>query len=100
MEKLNCWEFKGCGRAPGGDNAAESGVCPTSLEKRLNGIHGGTNAGRACWVIAGTTCDGAVQGTFAQKYRNCFICDFHLKVSQEEGPDRMETSSLLLALGA
>ena len=82
--KLNCWEFKKCGREPGGRNAAEFGVCPATVDDRLQGIHGGKNAGRACWVMAGTLCGGKVQGTFAQKYSNCEVCDFFKSVKKEE----------------
>lgn len=82
--KQNCWEFKKCGREPGGKNAVELGVCPATEDERLHGVHEGKNAGRACWVMAGTLCGGKVQGTFAQKYSNCEICDFYKKVKEEE----------------
>ena len=39
--KQNCWEFKGCGREPGGENIADCGICPASIEEKLDGIHGG-----------------------------------------------------------
>ena len=81
---MNCWEFKACGRESGGANAADLGVCPAYTEKRLNGIHGGRNAGRACWVIAGTFCGGRVQGTFAEKEKNCLACDFYKLVRHDE----------------
>lgn len=61
------------------------GICPVVLEKKLDGTHGGVNAGRACWVVAGTFCGGTVQGTFAKKYEHCENCDFHLAVQAEEG---------------
>jgi hypothetical protein len=32
--------------------------------------------GRPCWAVAGTFCDGEVQGTFAKKLINCMDCDF------------------------
>jgi hypothetical protein len=93
--KKNCWEVKGCGREPGGKKAEELGVCPAATEKGLGGVHGGKNAGRACWVVAGTFCKGEVQGTFAQKYRDCNLCDFFRQVRQEEGSE-YETSLVLL----
>jgi hypothetical protein len=74
-----------CGREPGGKKAQELGVCSVAADERLNGIHGGKKAGRACWVIAGTFCDGVVQGTFAQKYRDCTMCEFYRQVMKEEG---------------
>ncbi len=83
MAKVNCWEFMKCGRGPG-ENGGES-ACPAATEKGLNGVHGGKNAGRGCWVVAGTMCGGQVQGTFAKKYRNCGKCTFYIKVRLEEG---------------
>ena len=82
--KTNCWEFKECGREPGGLKARECGVCPAALEWTLNGAHGGKNAGRACWVIAGTYCGGCAKGTHADKLDTCEICDFFVSVQKEE----------------
>jgi len=83
--RLNCWEFKKCGREPGGAKVAELGVCPAAQEKLFDGIFGGRNSGRACWVVAGTFCKGEVQGTFAQKFKNCSKCEFFRLVQREEG---------------
>jgi hypothetical protein len=85
MKKNNCWEFMKCGREQGGVSASELGVCPASIEEGLEGVHGGKNAGRSCWVVAGTFCGGEVQGSFARKYRNCGKCNFYIKVRMEEG---------------
>jgi hypothetical protein len=41
MKKLNCWEFKKCARQAGGEHAQVFGVCPSSVEKRLDGVHDG-----------------------------------------------------------
>jgi hypothetical protein len=95
MTKKNCWEVMKCGREPGGKNAGKLGVCPAATEKRLEGVHGGRKAGRACWAVAGTFCDGAVQGTFAQKYRDCSVCEFYRRVRKEEGT-RYQTPLVLL----
>jgi len=86
MKKLNCWEFKKCGREQRGNHNDDLGVCPVTNEKRLDGAHDGRNAGRACWVVAGTLCGGQVQGTFAKKYLKCENCDFYKLVRKEEGP--------------
>ncbi|MBI5204670.1 MAG: hypothetical protein HZA11_07120 [Nitrospirae bacterium] len=83
--KKNCWEVKKCGREPGGVNVKELGVCPAATEDRLDGVHEGKNAGRACWVVAGTFCKGEVQGFFARKYKDCEKCDFYQMVRKEEG---------------
>lgn len=83
-KKLNCWEVKKCGREPGGEHQ-ELGVCPSATMMKLDGTHGGKNAGRACWVIAGTMCGGETQGIFAKKYASCENCDFYKQVVREEG---------------
>lgn len=85
--KVNCWEFKKCGREPGGSKASELGMCPAATESRLDGTNSGSNGGRACWGLAGTLCGGKVQGTFASKVGNCLKCDFYQLVGQEEGPN-------------
>lgn len=84
--KLNCWEVKGCERQPGGMKTAELGICPAAIEKKLDGLNAGKNAGRSCWLVAGTMCGGKVQGTFAQKYGNCEKCEFFKSVREEERP--------------
>jgi hypothetical protein len=86
QSKLNCWEFKRCGRQPQGHNVKEFSLCPATIEGRLDGTHDGVNAGRACWVVAGTMCGGKVQGTFADKFKNCEQCDFYNIVKDEEYP--------------
>jgi nucleoside-diphosphate-sugar epimerase len=83
--KRNCWEFKKCGRGPGSDLSGEREPCPAATEKRLDGVHGGKNSGRACWVVAGTYCGGRVQGTHAAKFDVCKNCDFYQAVHREEG---------------
>ncbi len=95
MTKKNCWEFKGCGRQPGGSRIKELGICPAVTETRLHCAHGGTNAGRACWVVAGTLCNGEVQGTFAKKFQTCEVCDFYQAVRKEEGPNFQISLALL-----
>ena len=84
MEKLNCWEYKKCGCEPGGVNVYEFGICPAVMEKKASGFNGGKNAGRVCWVIANTLCNGKVQGTIVEKLGNCMECDFFKLVSREE----------------
>ena len=85
--KKNCWEVMLCGREQGGKNVETFGVCPAATNESLNGLHGGKNAGRACWVIAGTFCEDGAQGTFAQKYQDCIQCGFFRQVKMEEGSD-------------
>lgn len=82
--KLNCWEVKNCGRQPGGAKAGELGICPATVAQDYHGAHGGRNAGRSCWAVAGSLCGGKVQGTYAQKLTNCWRCDFMNRVKREE----------------
>jgi hypothetical protein len=84
--KMNCWEFKKCGRQPGGQKVKDLGICPATVEQLLDGAHEGHNAGRACWVVAGSLCGGKIQGTYAQKLTNCWRCDFMNLVKREEDP--------------
>ena len=73
--RLNCWEFKKCGREVGGAKAKELGVCPAY-----------PNHGRSCAALAGTLCGGKVQGTFAQKFANCLKCEFYNSENYERKP--------------
>jgi hypothetical protein len=79
MKKQNCWDFKKCGRGPTGKND-----CSSTKDSTLNGIHGGINAGRACWAQAGTNGPGAATGTFAMQLKDCLRCDFFRLVLTEE----------------
>lgn len=85
MDKSNCWEILKCGRLPGGENEAEFGVCPAAVNISVNRMNGGKNAGRYCWRIAGTMCNGKVCGSFAVKAKDCASCEFYSLVRQEEG---------------
>lgn len=93
--RMNCWEFNKCGRQEGGEHVHDLGICPSAIETRLDGIHNGMNAGRACWVVSGTLCKGTVQGTFAQKFKSCIACDFYRHVRKAEHPDFKLTPVLL-----
>ena len=93
--KLNCWEYKKCGRQPQGVHVRDLGLCPATVEAGLDDVHEGTNGGRSCWVVSGTLCKGVVQGTFAQKYKNCEACDFYQMVRKEEGPNFVYSVMLL-----
>ena len=95
MSKLNCWEFNDCGRQPGGKHVSDFGVCPVTKEVRLDGTHGGVNAGRSCWVVASTLCKGEVQREFEFKFFNCVKCDFYNSVKKEEYPNFTLSSFLL-----
>jgi len=68
-QKIKCWEYKQCCR----DKDATT-KCPAY-----------PNFGRICWAVAGTFCEGKVQGTFAQKYEDCRKCDFYQMLKKERG---------------
>ncbi len=87
MKRQNCWEFNNCGRQHGGCNVAEMGVCPSSIASEFKGVNHGDNAGRFCWTVVGSLCKGKVQGTFAQKLKNCLDCNFFKQVKTDEGED-------------
>ncbi len=74
MNKLNCWEWKKCGREAGGKLATKFGVCPAYPD-----------GGQRCARVAGTLCGGKVQGTFASKFLNCMKCDFYLSSNYDTG---------------
>jgi hypothetical protein len=84
VSKQNCWERKHCGREQTNNNDNEYGPCPAAYIEGLNGVHEGINGGRCCWAIAGTFCDGEIQGTFAEKISDCSECDFYKMVLEEE----------------
>lgn len=94
----NCWEFKQCGREPGGAKVSELGVCPVPTTSVVDGMNQGKNGGRCCWAVAGTLCGGQVQGTFALKMSNCLQCEFFRSVVREEGPNRAKLEDVLAAL--
>lgn len=96
--KQNCWEYKQCGREPGGSKVQELGVCPAAIESKLNGVHNGKNSGRTCWVVAGTYCKGKIQGAFAKKFKDCMNCEFYKAVKEEEYPAFLLTPLLLKKL--
>jgi signal transduction histidine kinase len=64
--QIKCWEFMKCGR----DKDCTT-KCPAH-----------PNFGRVCWAVAGTFCQGRVQGTFAQKYDDCKKCEFYQKFTK------------------
>lgn len=85
MGLRNCWEFKKCGREPGGQQAIFLGVCPVATASEYAGMNRGDNAGRYCWRIAGTFCEGKVEGVFAHSLMSCSFCEFYKSVQDAEG---------------
>lgn len=91
MGRMNCWEFKGCGREPGGAKTTELGVCPAAANPAFYAVHGGKNGGRACWVATG----GAVGGEICPE---CNRCDFFRLVREEEGASFRPLQEILARL--
>lgn len=86
MATKNCWEFMKCGREVNGARMSELGVCPAAIRTEHDGLNRGANAGRICWAVVGTLCDGKPSGTFATKIYTCINCEFYRGVVREEGP--------------
>lgn len=88
-----------CGREPGGEKADKLGECPAAIDSKFDGFNLGHNAGRTCWLTAGTFCQEKVQGSFAEKRMSCRDCDFYQKVNNEEGITQLSVGSIrVLAL--
>ncbi len=87
MSRANCWEVKKCGREPSGFRASRLGVCPAAKEPAFSGTNQGMNAGRYCWRVAGTFCEGKVEGSLANGLLSCSYCSFYRAVQEEEGDD-------------
>jgi hypothetical protein len=83
----NCWEFHNCEKDKS-QNGHE--LCPCSLSVEFDGFNRGTNGGRYCWRVNSTLCDpfvGRPVPNWADKMKDCIICEFFNKVRSEEGED-------------
>lgn len=83
--RLNCWEYKQCGREPLGNKVIELGVCPAATTVSFHKANHGRNAGRACWCVPRTLCGSKSQVSAADRLTLCKSCDFFELVKQEEG---------------
>jgi hypothetical protein len=93
--RLNCWEFKNCGREPGGVLAKTLGVCPVALHMKRDGDNGGRAGGRACWTIPLRDAEG--QPLTACIEKACHQCAFFQRVRFEEQPIREGQHHLIMA---
>lgn len=98
--KLNCWEILKCGYGPDGELAKEFGVCPVVSITSLDGVHGGMNAGRSCWMIKGTHCFNETQGSAISKIEICKECEAYRKIKIEESQNFKDFSDLIKRLDA
>jgi len=90
---LNCWDYQRCGREPEGERSCDA-VCPASTADSLHGANGGTNGGRACWVVTGTLCDGQTQGSYEEKIHECRKCAFYNRVEVEQSLEYVSAPEL------
>lgn len=60
-----------------------------------DGINGGKNAGRICWLIANTMCKGDAKSTFEAMITTCGECDFYRLVKAEAGEKVMLSIDML-----
>jgi len=96
--KMNCWDYQQCGREANGSRVRKLGICPVYLFPGLDGIHGGKNGGRACWIIRDVTCGSTLQRMFIPHCLACFSCHFRRSVMNDEGPDCIISDSFLTLL--
>jgi hypothetical protein len=59
MLRMNCWDYKKCS------------------DDLRNGCPAYPNAGRVCFVVEGTRCDGMMQGCYSEKIHDCRECGFY-----------------------
>ncbi len=76
-KKLNCWEFKKCGRQEGGENAGVLGGCPVCSAKEADGFNDGVNGGRGCAYIVGSFSPGVIDDVEQNKKADCSNCEFY-----------------------
>ncbi|MEW6351909.1 MAG: two-CW domain-containing protein [Thermodesulfobacteriota bacterium] len=81
----NCWDVLKCGNQPGGPFTRSNGVCPVAEERRFWGRNRGLYAGRSCWNVEGTLCNGNPPMSLAEKAETCPRCVFFQQVRHEEG---------------
>jgi hypothetical protein len=80
--KLNCWEYKNCGREAGGLLADIYGVCPVSIAMKFDGMNQGQAGGRVCWMVGKQACQ--CNSNTSQSLDPCNSCQFYRRVVFEE----------------
>lgn len=83
--KLNCWQFKNCGREPGGVLAEILGECPVARTMKYDGLNDGIGAGRACWMVRNSVCKQGAN--VLAPIDPCYTCDFYKRVVFEQDED-------------
>jgi hypothetical protein len=82
IQKLNCWEFKKCGRQKGGLMVTVLGECQVSKYMKFDGLNEGIGGGRACWMVS----HSPVNQERPQRpcSRRCYTCEFYRRVVFEQ----------------
>ncbi|MFH1688368.1 MAG: two-CW domain-containing protein [bacterium] len=80
-KKLNCWQYRNCGREPGGLLADSLGQCPVATTLKFDGMNDGVAAGRACWMVADSCCRRKQR---AGRGDGCHACEFYRRVLYEQ----------------
>lgn len=80
--KLNCWEYKLCGREKGGLMVNTLGECPVTSAMQYDGVNDGIAAGRVCWVVRNSGNRLACPGIGLRS--SCHQCEFYRRVMHEE----------------
>jgi len=80
-QKLNCWEYKKCGREKGGLMVDILGECPATSTMKYDGHNDGIAAGRACWMV---NSGGQSFKTGVPRTNCCLNCEFYKRVVFEE----------------
>ena len=81
QHRINCWEYKDCGRQPGGLMADSEGTCPVATAMYLDGLNGGIAGGRACWMVEESQSGSPLA---CRSNTPCHRCDFFRRVVFEE----------------
>ena len=90
--KINCWEYMKCGRGP----EQENDICPAASDPSFDSMNDGINAGRSCWLVAGTACKGSASGSFAKEFKNCRKCEFFKKVHDRKDQISLEIKNIVV----
>ena len=76
MFKPQCWEVMKCNNQTN---------CVVAINVKYHNLHDGKNAGRACWLVAGTfSKDKSNKNSCINKVSTCMNCNFFAMVQEQE----------------
>ncbi|MCI5148900.1 MAG: hypothetical protein D3916_05850 [Candidatus Electrothrix sp. MAN1_4] len=76
--KIDCWEFKKCGREPGGKNIEKYGLCSLVVSLEDNKINNKRNGERLCWSLRESACEGIMRECCVNEIKECRQCTFYI----------------------